>query len=62
VVDVRSFRVDCWAVTGQTGGWAYKGSEVVVEIAIHTGNKAPQVVDTFDAFVDGLEKDWRDGV
>jgi hypothetical protein len=61
-VDARSFRVDCWVIAGRTGSWAYKGSVVVVEIAIRAGNKAPQVVDTIDAVVGGLEKDRRDGV
>ncbi len=49
-------------VTGQTGGWAYKGSAVVMETAIHAGNEAPQVVDAVDAVVGCLEKDWQDGV
>ncbi len=39
------------------GGWAYKGRAVVVNIVVHTGNKAPQVVDAVDAVVGGLEKD-----
>jgi hypothetical protein len=34
----------------------------VVEIAICTGNKAPQVVDPVDVVVGGLEKDWQDGI
>ncbi len=42
-------------------GWAYKGSILVVKIAIHAGNKSPQVVDTVDAVVGGLEKDRQDG-
>ncbi len=45
-VNAGSFRIDYWVVTGQMGGWAYEGSALVVEIAIHAGNKAPQVVDT----------------
>ncbi len=40
----------------------YKGSAVVVEIAIRTGNKAPQVVDAIDAIVCGLEKDRQYGI
>ena len=62
VVDARSFRGDCRVVTGRMGGWAYKGSAVVMEIAIHTGNKAPQVVDAIDKVTGCLEKDWQDGV
>jgi hypothetical protein len=61
-VDARSFCGDCRVVTGRTGGWAYKGSAVMVEIAIRTGNKAPQVVDAVDAVVGHLEKDRQDGV
>ncbi len=34
----------------------------MVEIAIRTGNEAPQVVDAVDAVVGGLEKDRQDGV
>ncbi len=34
VVDTRSFRGDCRVITGRTGGWAYKGSTAMVEIAI----------------------------
>jgi hypothetical protein len=62
VVNTRSFRVDHRVVTGQTGGWVYKGSTIVVEIAIRADNEAPQVVDAIDAVVGGLEKDWQDGV
>jgi hypothetical protein len=61
-VDARSFRGDRWVVTGRMGGWAYKGSTVMVEIAIRASNKAPQVVDIVDVVVGHLEKDWRDGV
>ncbi len=61
-VNGRSFRGDCRVVTGQMGGWAYEGSAVMVEIAIRAGNKAPQVVDTIDAVVGCLEKDWQDGI
>jgi hypothetical protein len=61
-VYARSFRVDHRVVTGRTGGWAYEWSPIVVEIAIRAGNKAPQVVDTVDAVVGGLEKDRQDGV
>ncbi len=61
-VDERSFPGDCRVVTGQTGGWAYKGSTVMVEIAIRADNKAPQVVDAVDAVIDCLEKDWQDGI
>ncbi len=61
-VDARSFRGDCRVVAGWTGGRAYKGSVIMVEIAIHAGNKAPQVVDAIDAVVSCLEKDRQDGV
>ncbi len=62
VIDVRSFCGDCRVVTGRMGGWAYKGSAVVMKIATCAGNKTPQVVDAVDAVVSCLEKDWRDGV
>ncbi len=45
-----------WCLSG------YKGSVVVVEIAIRAGNKAPQIVDAVDTVVGGLEKDRQDGV
>ncbi len=61
-VDARSFCVDHRVITGRTGGWVYKGSAVVVETAIRTGNEAPQVVDAVDAVIGGLEKDRRDSV
>ncbi len=61
-VNARSFRSDRWVITGWTGGWAYIGSAVMVEIAIHAGNEAPQVVDAVDAVVGHLEKDWQDGI
>jgi hypothetical protein len=61
-VDARSFCGDCWIVTGQTGDWPYEGSTVMVEIAIHAGKEAPQVVDAVDAVIGCLEKDRRDGI
>jgi hypothetical protein len=57
-VNARSFCGDCRVVTGRTGGWAYKGSAKMVEIAIHAGNEAPQVVDAVDVVIGCLEKDW----
>ncbi len=62
VADARSFRGDRRVITGRTGGWACKGSTVIVEIAFRTGNKAPQVVDPVDAVVGCIEKDWQDGI
>ncbi len=61
-VDGRSFHGDCRVLTDWAGGWAYKGSAVMVEIAIRAGNKAPQVVDTIDVVVGCLEKDRQDGI
>jgi hypothetical protein len=55
-VDARSFRGDRKVITGRTGGWAYKGSAIMVEIAIRAGNEAPQVVDTIDMVVGCSEK------
>ncbi len=34
----------------------------MVKIAIRAGNESPQVVDTVDAVVSGLEKDRQDGI
>jgi hypothetical protein len=61
-INARSFCGDRRVVTGRTGGWAYKGSAVVMEIAIRTGNKAPRFVDAVDVVVGCLEKDWQDGI
>jgi hypothetical protein len=61
-VNARSFRIDCWVITGQTSGWVCEGSTVVVEIAIHAGNKAPHAVDAIDGVVGGLEKGRQDGI
>ncbi len=57
MVNARSFCVDCWVVARWTGGWAYKGSAVVVEVPVHVGNKSPEVVDAVGMVVGGLEKD-----
>ncbi len=62
MADERSFCIDCQVIAGQTGGWAYKGSAVVIKKAISTGNKSPQVVDAVDAVIGGLEKNRRDGI
>jgi hypothetical protein len=55
-VDARRFCGDRWVITDRTGGWAYKGSAVMVKKAICTGNKAPQVVDAIDAVVRRIGK------
>ncbi len=34
----------------------------MAEVSVCVGNKSPEVVDTIDMVIDGLEKDWRDGV
>jgi hypothetical protein len=57
-IGARSFRSDCRVITGRTGDWVYKGSAVVMKIAIRAGNEAPQVMDAVDAVVGCLEKDW----
>jgi hypothetical protein len=61
-VDARSFHADVRVIARRTGGWAYKGSAIVVKIPVHAGNESPEVVDTIDAVVGGLEKDRQDGV
>jgi hypothetical protein len=40
----------------------YKGSAVMMEIAISAGNKALQVVDAINAIVGDLEKEWQNGI
>jgi hypothetical protein len=30
------------------GGWAYKGSVLVVKVPVHVGNESPEVVDAAD--------------
>ncbi len=61
-VEARRFSVDRGVIAGQMGGWAYKGSTIVVKIPIRTGNNSPEVVDTIDVVIGGLEKDRQDGV
>jgi hypothetical protein len=62
LVDARSLCVDHRVIAGRTGGWAYKGSTVVVKIPICAGKESPEVVDAIDAIVGGLEKDRQDGI
>ncbi len=63
MVNLRSFRVDVRVIARQRGGWAYKGNAVVVKMTpVCAGNESPEVVDTIDMVVDGLEKDRQDGV
>jgi hypothetical protein len=61
-VNARSFRIVCRVVARRMGGWAYKGSTVVVELPVRVGNKSPEIMDDVDLVVGGLEKDGRDGV
>jgi hypothetical protein len=61
-VDERSFRIDCRVIARQTGGQAYKGSAVVVEVPVRIGNESPEVVDAIDVVVGGLEKDRGGGI
>jgi hypothetical protein len=53
------FRIDVWVIAHQTGGWAYKGSAVVMKIPFGTGNESPEIVDAIDVVVGGLEKDMQ---
>ncbi len=55
-VDARSFRADCRVIAGSTSGWAYKGSAVVMKIAICAGSESPEIVDAIDAVIGGLER------
>jgi hypothetical protein len=61
-VNERSFHIDCRVIAGRMGGWAYKGSTVVMKIAVRAGSKSPEIVDTVDVVLSGLEKDRQDGV
>jgi hypothetical protein len=61
-VNARSFHIDVRVIACQTGGWAYKGSAIVVKIPVCAGNKFPDVVDAIDAVLGGLEKDRQDGI
>ena len=55
---VRDVRViDRW-----TGGWAYKGKAVVVEVPVGVGDEPPEVLDAVGAIVRDLEEDGRKGI
>jgi hypothetical protein len=56
-VNARSFFVDSRVIAGQTGGWAYKGSAIMVKKPICACSKSPEVLDAVDTVVGGLEKD-----
>ena len=50
---LRNVRVvDRW-----TGGWAYKGKAIVVEVPVGVGNEPPEVLDADGAIVRDLEED-----
>ena len=49
--------IDRW-----TGGWAYKGEAVVVEVPVGIGDEPPEVLDAVGAIVRDLEEDGRKGV
>jgi hypothetical protein len=61
-VDARSFRIDHQVIACRTGGWAYDGSAVVVEVPVCIGNKTPEVLDAIDLVIGGLKKDRGDGI
>ncbi len=60
--NTRRVRVDPWVIACRTGGWAYKGSTVVVEVPVRIGNESPEVVEAVDAVIGGLEEDRGDGI
>jgi hypothetical protein len=62
VVNMRSFHVDCRAAACRSGGWAYKGSTIVVKVPVCISNESPEVVDAIGTVVGGLEKDRGDCV
>ena len=49
--------VDHW-----TGGWAYEGEAVVVEVPVGVGDEPPEVLDAVGAIVRDLEEDGCKGV
>ena len=49
--------IDRW-----TGGWAYEGEAVVVEVPVGVGDEPPEVLDTVGAIVRDLEEDGRESV
>ncbi len=49
--------VDCW-----TGGWAYEGKAVMVEVPVGVGDEPPEVLNTVGAMVHDLEEDGREGI
>ncbi len=60
--DPRSFHVDVRVIAGRAGGWAYEGSDVVVEVPVCIGNMAPEVVDSIHTVIGGFKKDQGDGI
>jgi hypothetical protein len=60
--DARSFRIDVRVIARRVGGWAYKGSAIMVEVPVCIGNKSPEVVDAIDMVIGCFEKDRGDGV
>ena len=49
--------IDHW-----TGGWAYEGEAIVVEVPVGVSNEPPEILDAVGAIVHDLEEDGRKGV
>ena len=47
---------------GWTGGWAYKGEAVLVEVPVGVGDEPPEVLDAVGAIVRDLEEGGHKGV
>ncbi len=60
--DARCAFRDVQVVDRWTGGWAYKGKAVVVEVPVGVGDEPPEVLDAVGAIVRDLEEDGREGV
>ena len=60
--DARCALCDVRVVDRWTGGWAYEGKAVVVEVPVGVGDELPEVLDAIGAIVRDLEEDGRERV
>ena len=60
--DARCVVGNVWVIDRWTGGWAYKGKAIVVEVPVGIGDEPPEVLDAVGAIVRDLEEDGREGV
>ncbi len=57
--DARCTLRDVRVVDRWTGGWAYEGETVVVEVPVDIGNEPPEVLNAVGAILRDLEEDGR---